>query len=114
MDKFPELAKEWDYLENEGVSPDSISYGAYYKASWICPKGHRYKAWIGDRTGKRKTGCPECSYLAKAKKVMCIETGEVYGSSRLAAEAVHKKAVTISHAARDQSKTCGGYHWKYV
>ena len=90
------------------------TYGANYKVSWICPKGHHYDAWISDRTGKRKTGCPECSYLAKAKSVICIETGEIYESPRLAAEAVGKKAVTISHAARDQSKTCGGYHWKYV
>lgn len=114
MDKFPEIAKEWDYAKNDGMSPDSISYGANYKVGWICPKGHHYEAWISDRTGKRKTGCPECSYLAKAKKVMCIETGEVYNSPRLAAEAVRKKAVTISAAARNQSKTCGGYHWKYV
>jgi len=113
-DLFPEIAKEWDYSKNEGMAPDSISYGANYKASWICPKGHRYEAWISDRTGKRKTGCPECSYLAKSKKVMCIETGEVYDSPRLAAEAVNKKAVTISTAARNQEKTCGGYHWKYV
>ncbi len=113
-DRFPDIAKEWDYLQNGDLSPESISYGANYKVSWICPKGHRYEAWISDRTGKRKTGCPECSYLAKAKKVMCIETGEVYDSPRLAAEAVNKKAVTISHAARDQSKTCGGYHWRYV
>ena len=114
MDKFPEIAKEWDYSKNDGMSPNMISYGANYKASWICPKDHRYEAWISDRTGRRKTGCPECSYLAKAKKVMCIETGVVYDSPRLAAEAVDKKAVTISHAARDQSKTCGGYHWRYV
>jgi hypothetical protein len=114
MDKFPEIAKEWDYSKNDGMSPDSISYGANYKVGWICPKGHRYEAWISDRTGRRKTGCPECSYLQKAKKVMCIETGVVYDSPRLAAEAVGKKAVTISAAARNQGKTCGGYHWKYL
>ncbi len=113
-DHFPEIAKEWDYSKNEGMTPDSISYGANYKAWWICPKGHSYQAWISDRTGRRKTGCPECSYLAKAKRVMCIETGMVYDSPRLAAEAVNKKAVTISHAARDQSKTCSGYHWRYI
>ncbi len=114
MDKYPEIAKEWDYSKNDGMSPDRISYGANYKASWICPKGHRYDAWINDRTGRRKTGCPECSYLAKAKKVMCMETGKIYDSPRLAAEAVGKKATTISAAARNQSKTCGGYRWKYV
>ena len=111
---YPDVVWEWDYSKNEGLSPDRISYGANYKASWICPKGHRYEAWISDRTGKRKTGCPECSYLAKAKKVMCIETGVVYDSPRLATEAVGKKAVTISAAARNQSKTCAGFHWKYV
>lgn len=114
LDKFPEIAKEWDFSKNNGITPDSISFGANYKASWLCPKGHSYEAWVNDRTGKRKTGCPECSYLAKAKKVMCVETGEIYASSRLAGESVGKKAVSISQAARNSSKTCGGFHWKYI
>ena len=58
---FPEIAQEWDYVKNEGLDPREISYGANYKVWWNCPKGHSYQAWITDRTGKRKTGCPYCS-----------------------------------------------------
>lgn len=113
-DRFPEIAREWDFSKNEGLKPDSVSYGANLKVWWICPQGHSYQAWVTDRIGKRKTGCPQCSYLAKAKKVICVETGEIYDSPRLAAESVNKQPTTIHRAARDQTKTCGGYHWRYI
>jgi hypothetical protein len=112
--KFPKIAKEWDYIKNGDLSPEEITPGANFKVWWKCSKGHSYQAWLNDRTGKRKTGCPKCSYLAKAKKVMCIETGEIFESSKLAAESVNKKSVSISHCAKNASSTCGGYHWKYV
>ena len=61
-DRFPEIAKEWDYNENDGKTPDDVTYGSSMMASWICPEGHRYKAIIADRTGKKKCGCSFCRY----------------------------------------------------
>ena len=58
---FPEIASEWDYNKNEGLDPSEISPGSKHKVWWICPKGHSYQAWLNDRTGKRKTGCPYCA-----------------------------------------------------
>ncbi len=56
---FPEIAKEWDYEKNER-NPSEVSYGANLKIWWKCSNGHSYQAWLTDRTGKRKTGCPYC------------------------------------------------------
>lgn len=47
-----------------------------------------------------------------AKKVKCIETGEVFNSI---AEAGKKYGTNhISGACRGERKTAGGYHWEYV
>lgn len=67
-DKFPELLKEWDYERND-VKPDEISYGANKKIWWKCTNGHHYYAWLTDRTGKSKTGCPYCSGKRKFSKL---------------------------------------------
>lgn len=61
QDKFPDIAAEWDYEKNGELKPDTVSYGSNHKVWWICPKKHHYQAWITDRTGKRKTGCPYCA-----------------------------------------------------
>ena len=61
MSRFPEIAAEWDYEKNGDLDPAKISYGANKKVWWVCDKGHHYQAWITDRTGKLKTGCPYCS-----------------------------------------------------
>lgn len=58
---FPEIAAEWDYERNDGLDPARISFGSNKKGWWICPNGHHYEAWITDRTGKKKTGCPYCA-----------------------------------------------------
>ena len=56
---FPEIAREWDYDENDGTPDD---YSAFYSkpVAWICPKGHKYQAMINRRT-RRGDGCPVCS-----------------------------------------------------
>ncbi len=58
---FPKIAAEWDYDKNQGLNPIELSPGSNHKVWWICSRGHSYQAWINDRTGKRKTGCPYCS-----------------------------------------------------
>lgn len=60
-DRFPEIAKEWDFEKNN-KTPDEVTYGSSMMAAWICPKGHSYKAIVSDRTGKKKVGCSFCRY----------------------------------------------------
>lgn len=53
----PELAAEWDPANDKG--PDEVTRGSSYNASWICPKGHHYKATVNKRTSEH-TNCPIC------------------------------------------------------
>ena len=64
---FPDIAKEWDYQKNADLDPTEISPGSNRKVWWICPKGHGYQAWMSDRTGKHKTGCPYCAGKRRLK-----------------------------------------------
>ena len=50
----------------------------------------------------------------RSKKVLCIETGEIYPSARQAAEAIGVPHTCISRVCNGQRKTSGGYHWKYL
>lgn len=51
---------------------------------------------------------------ARKKKVLCVETGEIFES---ASEAARKMPNTtqskICMVCRGQRNTCGGYHWQY-
>lgn len=57
--KYPEITAEWDYEENAGLTPTSVTAGSRRIISWICPKGHKYKMSIADR--RRGDNCPYCS-----------------------------------------------------
>lgn len=58
ISKRPELEKEWDYERNGKIRPEFISYSSASICSWICPKGHRYKARVYNRY--KGTGCNIC------------------------------------------------------
>ena len=47
--------------------------------------------------------------------VRCVETKKIYASSASAARAVGiKSSGKIGVAAKDSTKTCGGFHWEYL
>lgn len=46
------------------------------------------------------------------KKVMCVETGQIFDSIKSAEEFVHTTGMgAVLHG---RAKTCGGYHWRYA
>lgn len=47
-----------------------------------------------------------------SKRVICIETGEVFQSMRDAAQAKGINATSIGHVINGRNKTAGGYTWK--
>lgn len=50
-----------------------------------------------------------------SKKVICIETGEIYNCLREASDAVGLKSKqSIYIACKDSNRTAKGYHWKYI
>lgn len=51
---------------------------------------------------------------ATSKKVLCVETGEVYKSISEAGRQSGISFKAISNVLRGKSKTSGGYHWKYA
>lgn len=48
------------------------------------------------------------------KRVLCIETGVIYESTREAARQTGIAQSSISQCCNGKLKTAGGYHWKYI
>ena len=57
--KAPWLSEEWDYGKNNGISPETVTYGSNRKVWWKCRNGHSWQADISHRYGGN--GCPYCS-----------------------------------------------------
>lgn len=57
--KYPNIADEWDYEKNNGLSPDMFSYGSTKSVWWKCAKGHSWSMSINARTNKNLS-CPFC------------------------------------------------------
>ena len=49
----------------------------------------------------------------RAKKVICLETGEVFLSARKAAEAYNTSHTCISRVCNGERKTTAGKHWEW-
>lgn len=49
-----------------------------------------------------------------SKKVLCVETGIIYISTKEAGKLLNIDASCISKCCRGERKTAGGYHWKYA
>ena len=63
--KYPKIAAEWDYTENE-KTPRDYFYGSSYKAHWICATcGRKWQATIRQRT-KKGSICPDCAKKKRA------------------------------------------------
>ena len=53
----PEIALEWDYEKNKGISPDEFTVGSSRYVWWKCKNGHSWKAQIATRSKQ----CPHCT-----------------------------------------------------
>lgn len=51
---------------------------------------------------------------ANCKKVLCVETGEIFESTREAQRMTGIAQGNISAACNGKLKTTGGYHWEYI
>lgn len=59
LDRYPEVAAQWDVAANVPLTPDLFSPGSGQRVGWVCAAGHRWQATIKNRT-KNGSGCPEC------------------------------------------------------
>lgn len=51
---------------------------------------------------------------ARARRVLCIETGKEYSCAREAEIEIGVSKGCVAHCAKGYVKTSGGYHWQYV
>ena len=51
---------------------------------------------------------------ARAKKVLCIETGIIYPGVKYAERAIGKSHGSIQRVLSGKNRTAGGYHWAYA
>ena len=55
----PELAKQWNYNKNEGLTPSDVTVSSGKKVWWVCSNGHEWQSAIYSRN--KGVGCPVCS-----------------------------------------------------
>lgn len=55
----PTLAKEWNYIKNDNLKPESITANSSKKVWWICKLGHEWQAKVCHRNNG--IGCPYCA-----------------------------------------------------
>lgn len=55
----PQLALEWDYVKNNPLTPQEVSFGSNKKVWWKCDKGHEWCVMVLSRS--KGYGCPYCS-----------------------------------------------------
>ena len=55
----PDLASQWNYPKNEGLSPADVMPNSIQKVWWKCSKGHEWSAVIESRN--KGSGCPYCA-----------------------------------------------------
>lgn len=74
LEKYPDIAKEWNYEKNYPVKPENIDYGSGTKYWWKCPVcGYEYQMTPNSRTCKG-TGCPVCAHDVPFEGVNDFET----------------------------------------
>ena len=112
-DKYPELIKEWDYEKNGNLNPSEISSNSKLRVWWKCARGHEWETSILHRA-HRGSGCPICQHAKKFKAVINLDTGNVYESGTIAAQAVGLiSSGGITMCCQGKQKTAGGYRWEY-
>lgn len=120
---YPEVAELWDYELNGTLTPNRFTPFSAQKVYWICPEGHpSYKRAIKSVVVSYKKGikgCPICSERdareKQKKKVLCIETGEIFNGLKEAAQKCGLATNSgISSCCKGRQKSAGGYHWKFI
>jgi len=113
---YPNLLEEWDYEKNT-INPFNVTPGSNKVAYWKCNVcGYEWNCVIKSRI--KGHGCPKCGIdrarKAKFKKVLNIDTNEIYESVDEAAKINKINRICISNCCKQKQKSAGGYHWKYV
>lgn len=69
---------------------------------------------IAMETARRNIAHAHRSAPVNRKRVMCVETGEVWPSATEAAKHIGVGQSSLSETCRMPGRTCKGYHWEYL
>ena len=106
----PELIKEWDFDKNT-VKPTEVMRGSSKKVWWKCSFGHSFFASIYSH---KLGSCSICNNTL-GKKVLNVDTGEIFNSLTEAAKSCGLiSGDSIGYCCKGKQLTAGGYHWKYL
>ncbi len=110
----PDLINEWDYEKNTDISPLDVKEFSVKKVWWKCSEcGLEWQALISKRASG--VGCPSCKGKGAVfkRKVVKVETGEVYNSILDAVKISGCDRRGISDCCAGRRETEGGYHWAF-
>lgn len=103
---YPEIASEWDFNKNNGLTPDMVTATSGRKVWWQCEKGHEWEALISNRT-RAKSGCPYCA----GKKAIVGVNDLATANPQLASEwhPIKNGSLTPSDVMSSSKKKIGGF-----
>ncbi len=72
--RFPGIAAQWHPTKNTPLQPTDVSSGSSKKVWWSCPidPKHVWDAEVSARTGKNKTGCPDCRFQSSRNELRVL------------------------------------------
>lgn len=114
-DRFPKVAEEWHPTKNKDLSFDASNVGGtvQIKVWWQCKEcGYEWQAQIAART-RAKTGCPMCYRKKLGKRVINVDTGEVFQNARVASEKYNCSPGNITACCNGKIHKAKGCSWKY-
>ena len=91
-------------------------YGTHLEISKACRNKSRTAGgyhWVY-QSEYTDTYQPPLKFSSRFRGVICIETKIQYESIKIASNKTHIRPQYIGRACRDNTKTAGGFHWKYV
>ena len=106
-DNCPEIAIEWDYEKNIGLSPSDVMLNTNKSVWWLCKEcGHSWKTAVSNRTNGR--GCPKCSYIKHSISLSkpIIGINDLMSQAPNLAQELHptKNDITAEQLARSSTK----------
>lgn len=75
---------------------------------------HRFHILKHGITEEHRKKMVEASIKVCSKKVLCVETGEIFMSVHEAAKAKKIWQSSISYACNGRYKVAGGFHWSFI
>lgn len=118
----PDLASEWNYEKNNGLTPDEVTPNSNKSIWWKCRDcGYEWKTSVSNRNNQN-TGCPKCSKKKTAQAlshrvIQLSSDNKVIAEYSSLAEAEKQTGVghgQISRVCNGKRQSAGGYVWKYI